>query len=106
MINNPVINSRVGSFPIGNSAGALQLLIQNLLNVVIGLVGLFLLVMLIRGGYQYITAGGDKEAVQKATKTITTALIGAVILLSLFAIIRVVEGLFGLNLLAPVIPTI
>ena len=106
-LTNPAINAALGNFTAPSQGGtALSRLIGNLLNLAVGLVGLTLLIMLVRGGYQYITAGGDKEAVQKAVKTMSTALIGAVILLSLFAIIQIVEVLFGISLRTPVIPVI
>jgi hypothetical protein len=53
-----------------------------------------------------MTAGGDKEATQKATKRISTALIGLTILFSVFAIIFVIESLFGISLTKFKIPTI
>jgi hypothetical protein len=106
-LTNPAINDAIGNFTTSNQGGTvISRLIQNLLNATIGIVGLVLLVMLVRGGYQYITAGGDKEAVQKAVKTMTTALTGAVILLSLFATIQIVEVLFGISLRTPIIPVI
>lgn len=110
-LKNPAVSSNVGFITcgrIGNRCAQdiIQLLLQNLLNVAFGLVGFILLVMLIRGGYQYVTAGGDKESIQKATKSMTTALVGTVILLSIFAIITAVEILFGINLRSPTFPTL
>ena len=103
---NPAINGRIGNLSTGALAGgAVQLILRNLLNTIFGFVGLILLIMVIRGGYQYITAGGDKESLQKAVKTITSALVGAVILLSLFAVISIIETLFGINLRATAIFT-
>jgi len=62
--------------------------------------------MLLRGGYMYVTAAGDKEAVQKAVKTLTTAVVGMAILGSIFALIGILETLFGINLRSPSIPTV
>jgi len=47
------------------------------------------------GGYQYISAGGDKDSVQKATARIKNAIVGIALLLSIFAIVWVVETVFG-----------
>jgi hypothetical protein len=51
-------------------------LIVNLLSVVVGFVAV---VMLIVGGFRYITSGGNSENVTKAKNTIIYALIGLVI---------------------------
>jgi len=103
IVNNPSVSVNLGT---GNGVTAVQLLLQNFINFAFGIVGLVFLLMLIRGGYEYITAGGDKEAIQKATRHLTTAFVGSVIILSIFAIMRVVEILFGINLRAPEIPVI
>lgn len=87
---------------------------QNVINVVQALIRFVLLfafvaafVMLLIGGIRWILAGGDEKAVEKARNTITAALIGLVIILVAYAIIRVVETVFGLTILGTVtIPTI
>jgi hypothetical protein len=53
---------------------------------------------LIMGAIQWITSGGDKGAVQSAQSKITNAVIGLVILLSLFALLRVIGDFFGLEI--------
>jgi hypothetical protein len=57
--------------------------IANIINYVVGALGLVAVLFLIIGGVQYMTAGGDDGKVESATKTIKNALIGlAVIVLS------------------------
>lgn len=56
-------------------------LVYRLINYAIGLAALICVVMLIVAGYSYITAGGDSDKVEKATKTLTNAIIGLVICL-------------------------
>lgn len=55
--------------------------------------------MIFFGGYQWITSAGNKDGLQKAKSRITNALIGLVILLSLYAILNFLSGFFGLNLI-------
>ena len=62
--------------------------------------------MLLLGGFEYITAGGDKEKTQNSTKKITGAIFGLAILFSIFAIIALVEGVFGVSILKFTIPTL
>jgi cytochrome bd-type quinol oxidase subunit 2 len=105
---NPVIKPIVGNIDAmtGGPAGTVSTFITNLITVFMSLGGLYFFVMLIMGGYAYITAGSDKEGVQKATEKIKNALIGIVILLSVYTIMWVVEALFAIPLKNLVIPTI
>lgn len=50
------------------------------------LVGLIFLVLMIYGGYLWMTARGEEEKVDKAKKIITAAIIGLVVVLSAYAI--------------------
>ncbi|HHX99558.1 TPA: hypothetical protein GX533_02700 [Candidatus Dojkabacteria bacterium] len=53
--------------------------VRNLINWAIGIAALVCVVMLIFAGYSYITASGNEEKVQKATKTLTWAIVGLVV---------------------------
>lgn len=67
------------------------------LAIIIAIV-VFFFVFLI-GGIRWIMSGGDKVQVEAARGTITNALIGLVIVFSLFAILKLIETLFGVELL-------
>jgi len=62
--------------------------------------------MLLIGGIKWISAGGDKARLESAQKQITHALVGLAILLSTFAIIKLVGYLFGIDLLKFTLPTL
>jgi hypothetical protein len=102
-ITNPVLRPTVGT---GNGVTIMQLFLQNFIDIAFGIGGVIFFFMLIWGGYEYITAGGDKDAISRATKRITTAFIGIVILLSVYAILYVIEALFGISLTNINIPVI
>lgn len=55
--------------------------------------------MLLFGAIEWMTSGGDKAAAENARSRITKAVIGIIILFSVFAIVKVVEGLFDINIL-------
>ncbi len=61
------------------TGGSLSGFIVNILNWLIGAAALVCVVMIIVGGYSYMTAGGDDNKVKTATKTLTNAIIGLVI---------------------------
>lgn len=66
---------------------------------------LVVLVMLIWGAFEWITSGGDKEAVGKARGRIINALIGLAVLAIAFALTRVAAQFLGFNIQDIVIPT-
>ena len=61
---------------------------------------------LIYGGIKWITSGGDKEGTAQAQSTITAALIGLLIVFAAWAIIKLVETFFGIQILTLEIPTV
>jgi cytochrome bd-type quinol oxidase subunit 2 len=64
--------------------------IKGVLNLVIGISGLVSVVILIVAGYMFITANGNEDTIQKATKTLTFAIIGLVICLISVLIVQFV----------------
>ena len=61
------------------SSKTVEDLIVDVLNWMIGAAAVVCVVMLVVGGYSYMTAGGDEQKVGKATKTLTNAMIGLAI---------------------------
>jgi len=102
-IINPAVNPKVGS---GSGVDILQLFATNFINIALGAAGIVAFFMLLWGGIGYITAGGDKEATQNAVKRITAALVGLAITFSIFAIIYIVETVFGVSITKFQIPVI
>lgn len=102
-IINPAISPKVGT---GSGTDILQLFLTNFISIALGAAGIIAFFMLLWGGITYITAGGDKEATQNSVKRITAALIGLVLVFSIFAIIYVVETLFGISITQFKIPII
>lgn len=83
---------------------ALEAIIANILGIIVPLVGVLFLVVLIAGGFQYITSGGEVEQAQKAKKTLTYAFFGLIVVLGAWLIIRLLEEFTGLNLTTFTIP--
>ncbi|MBI2039679.1 hypothetical protein HYT18_01275 [Candidatus Microgenomates bacterium] len=66
---------------------------------------LVVLVMLIWGAFEWITSGGDKEAVGKARNRIINALIGLAVLAVAFALFKVAGQFLGFPTTEFTIPT-
>jgi len=65
--------------------------------VVLGLGGIVLFIMLIMGGFKYITAGGDPKALESAKKTLTFAIAGIVLLALSFLILAFIFDFTGVD---------
>jgi hypothetical protein len=85
----------IGTDPTKFLGGFLRALIT--LGLVAG--GVIFLFMLILGGIQWITSGGDKLANENARKRVTNALIGIFVLFSVYGIINLVGCFFGIDFL-------
>lgn len=70
------------------------------INLILGAAGVLAFIFLIIGGLQWMLAGGDKEGTEKARKRITAALIGLAIVFSAYALMFIIQALFGVNLLS------
>jgi hypothetical protein len=66
---------------------------------VVSVGGISFFFMLLVGAVRWITSGGDKASVESARAQITQALTGIVILFSVWAIARLVDSVFGYDLL-------
>lgn len=59
---------------------------------------LLVFIMLVWGGVQWITSGGDKENTQKAKDRITSALVGLAIIGGAWALMKIVGAFFGVDI--------
>ncbi len=71
---------------------ALQTTIANLINVGISLLGIITLLIILYGGYLWMTAGGNEEQVGEAKKWIYSGIVGLIIILSAFALSNFIIG--------------
>lgn len=55
--------------------------------------------MLIWGGIRWIMSGGDKANTEAARNQITAALIGLIVIFAAWAIIQLLDSIFGIDLL-------
>lgn len=60
---------------------------------------IFFFIMIV-GAIQWITSGGDKNGLEAARSKILNALVGVILLFATFAIVKVIENFFGINILS------
>jgi len=98
MIGNPVLNQS-GSV---NGLAYFQKFIPAAIDLALVVGVLFFFVIL--GAIQWISSGGDKQALEGARSKITSAIIGIVIMFALFAVVSLISYFFGgLSLINPTI---
>lgn len=87
---------------------SLVVVIQAVIRFILLIAFVLAFIFLLIGGLRWITAGGDEKAVAGARGMITGALIGLVIVLLAYAIIKLVETFFGVTIISGdlCIPTI
>ncbi len=76
----------------GQGEDELNALITNIVNIFSVIVGVISVIMIIYGGFRYITSGGDSTHVGSAKNTIMYAIIGLVIVALAQIIVRFVLG--------------
>jgi hypothetical protein len=70
---------------------------SNVVSYALGFAGIVLFVLLIVGGFKFITSGGDPKAVESARKTITSAITGLVIILVSYLILVLISNITGVD---------
>lgn len=99
-ITNPVLSETLTTILAGENPGLtfLQLLLHNIIILIFVIAALAFFFMFIIGGIQWMTSGGDKAATESARGRITAALIGLVIVFSVYAILKLIDTLLGIDL--------
>lgn len=75
-------------------------IISGAISLVMLVVALVFFFILIWGGLKWVMSEGDQKAVESARAQITNALIGLAIVFAAFAIMKLIETVFGIQLLS------
>jgi hypothetical protein len=96
-ITNPVLSEDLNSLTGAEyTEGLIQVLVT--IAFVVGAIVFFF--MFVIGAIRWITSSGDKASVESARGMIITAIVGFVILVSTFAIVSLIENIFGIDILS------
>ena len=78
-------------FDRGTDSLTLSRTIGTIVSTVLSLLGVVFIILIILGGYQWMTAGGNEEQVKGAQSRIKNAVIGLIIVISSYAIWMIIE---------------
>jgi Type IV secretion system pilin len=99
------VNLKISDNPSGGTAGCntggesitdkINKFLRRLINIISAIIGVVAVIMIIFGGFRYVTSGGNDSSVTSAKNTILYAIIGLVIVALAQLLVR-----FVLNLVA------
>lgn len=81
-----------------------ECIFQNIAQVIVYFAGIAFFIMFIKGGFEYLTSGGDPKKAAKATSVLTMSIIGIVGVIISFLIIKFIGSFTGVNVTDFVIP--
>lgn len=105
MLTNPL---SAYALPVGDQPtqfSELEEIVGNIISAAVPLAGIVLFVMLVAGGLQYLSSGGNPEGMQKARSTITYAIAGIVLLLLAWFALRFIEIFTGVPVTTFTVPS-
>lgn len=80
------LNATAGAAGLATGAPTLPVLVGRIIAASIGLVGVVFLVLMVYGGFLWMTARGDEQKVEKSKDLITAAVIGLIVVLAAYII--------------------
>ncbi len=85
---------------------SLETLFANFVSTIVAISGVALFLMFVTSGFTYLFAGGDQKKMEQAKGTLTNAVIGLVVIVAAYLIIRIISVFTGVDqILQFAIPT-
>ena len=78
----------------GEGGDKVDTIVTRITNLLMWALGIVSVIMLVIGGFKYVTSNGDSNAIQSAKNTILYSIIGIVVAILGQTIVRFVVGLF------------
>lgn len=75
---------------LGLGTADLKSTVINIINWILGLLGIIAVVMILYAGFMWMTAGGNEDKVASSKKMISAAVVGLIIILLAWAIVNFV----------------
>lgn len=71
---------------VGLGSQDIRVTVVNLIRVALGILGVIVLVIIIAGGFRWMTAGGNDDAIGQAKKIISAGIVGLIIIVVAYAL--------------------
>lgn len=69
--------------------------IGNIIQIVLGFLGILTVLIILLGGFKWMTSGGNEDKIDEAKKLISAGVVGLVIVLAAYAIATFIVGNIG-----------
>jgi len=83
----------------------LESVFSNVVKAAVSLVTLALFAMLVVGGFKFLTSAGNPKSTESARSTMTYAIIGLVVIIGSYLIMKVIEHFTGVSVTVFEIPS-
>lgn len=83
----------------------IEKVVQNIIGLLTPFAAIALLIMLVVGAFKFLTSGGDPKAVAGARSTLTYAIIGVILIIVSFLVLKLIEALTGAPVTTVEFPT-
>ena len=80
---------------VGLGTQEIRAVAANVINVLLGILGILALIIVLYGGFRWMTSAGNEENVAAAKKTIGAGLVGLIIIFFAYAIVLFVFNVVG-----------
>ena len=104
-ICNPLVDKNCNDIVTNSAANGAKFL-SGTITALLAIGALFFVYTLIMGGLSFISSDGDDKKVTVAKGKITGAIMGLVVMLSVFAILSFFQSILGINLIKLKLPTL
>lgn len=95
--DNYGLNTNFNALAIGQTA-ELKGTIAKIINIILGFLGIIAVIIILAGGFKWMTAGGNEDKVGEARKMIVQGVIGLVIVFAAWAIASFVVTQLSTNI--------
>lgn len=92
---NPEDEARKGFQAAGGAGQQLTPQIQNIVNILLFIIGAIAVIMIVVGGLRYVLSDGDSARIKSAKDTILYSVIGVIVALLAYAIVNFVLNQFA-----------
>lgn len=88
-----------------NKFSDLEIIVGNIIRAVVPIAGVVLFAMLVYGGMQYLSSGGNPESMQKAKSALTYAVVGVALLVVAWLALLFIQTFTGVRVTEFKVPT-
>jgi len=97
LINDATQVNSFSGFEVGKVANDPRIIIKRIINIVMGFLGMLAVLVILFGGFKWMTAGGNKEQVEKAQQLLVNGVIGLIVIFSAWTVAWYTVNIIRLN---------